>query len=83
MIILGIWNYALVFHVGAGTVGSSSSIIGFWGVCVGVGDWSTSTVCSSSTTSGKVFPCMGCRRGECRLGHRFSVCLIYIFLRRW
>ena len=44
MIILGIWNDALVFLVGAGTAGLSSSIIGYWGVCVGVGVWSASTV---------------------------------------
>ena len=37
-------------------------------------------MCSSSTTSGEVFTFMGCRCGERRLGHRFSVCLKFIFL---
>ena len=81
VIIIGISNYALVFLVGAGTEGLSSSIIDCWVFCVGVGVWSASTVCSSSTTSGEVFTFMGCRCGERRLGHRFSVCLIFIFLR--
>ena len=81
MIILGIWNDALVFIVGAGTAGSSSIIIGFWGVYVGVDVWSASTVCSSSTTTGEVSSCMVCMCGELRLGHCFSVCLIFIFLR--
>ena len=40
-------------------------------------------MCSSSTTSGEVFAFMGCRCGERRLGNRFSVCLIFIFLRGW
>ena len=81
MIILGIWNDELVFIVGAGMEGSSSFIIGLWGVCVGVGVWIASTVCYSSTTSGEVSTGMGCNRGECRLGYRFSVCIIFIFLR--
>ena len=83
VIIIGIYNDALVFLVGAGTAGLSSSIIDCWVVCVGVGVWSASTVCSSSTTSGEVFTFMGCRCGERRLGHRFSVCPIFIFLRGW
>ena len=81
--IIGIWNDALVFILGAGTLGSSSIIIGFWGVCVGVGVWSNSTVCSSSTTAGKVSACVGFRRGERRLWHCFSVYLIFIFLHGW
>ena len=84
MIIPGIWNDALVFLVGSGTAGYDSIIIGCWGVCVGVGVgvgvWSASTVCSSSATVGEVSACMGCRRGECRLGNRIYVCLIFIFL---
>ena len=71
------------FFVGAGTAGCSSIIIGFWGVCVGVGVWSASTVQSSSTNVGVLSACMGFRRGERRLGHRFSVCLIFLFLRGW
>ena len=67
MIILGIWNDALVFIVDAGTEGSSSIIIGCWGFCVGVGVgvgvWSAYNVCSSSTTVGEVSTCMGYRRG--------------------
>ena len=39
-----IWNDALVFVAGAGTGWTSSIIIGFWGVCVIVGVWSSSTV---------------------------------------
>ena len=80
MIIIGIWNDALVFIVGAGTAGPSSSIIGCWGVYVGVGVWSISNVCSYSSASGEVSACMGCRRGEHRIGHRFSAYLIFIFL---
>ena len=34
VIIVGIWNYAMVFLVVAGTEGYYSIIIGFWGVCV-------------------------------------------------
>ena len=83
MIIVGIWNYAMVFLVVAGTEGYYSIIIGFWGVCVVFGVWSAYTVFSSSTTVGEVSSCMGCRRGERRLGQRFSVCLIFIFLRGW
>ena len=43
VIILGIWNNALVFIVVVGTGWTSSTIIGFWGVCVGVGIWSSIT----------------------------------------
>ena len=50
MIIIGIWNDTLVFLIGAGKAGYSSSIIGWWGVCVGVGVWSDSNMFSSSTT---------------------------------
>ena len=78
MIILGIWNYVLVFLVGVGKVGSSSIIIGFWGVYVGVGIWNASTMCSSSTVSGEVSACTGCRRGGSCLVYRISVCLVYI-----
>ena len=83
MINICIWNDTLVFLLGARTAGSSSIIIGLWGVCVGFGVWSSFNVCSSSTTSGEVSACMGFRRGERRLGHRFSVCIIFIFLRGW
>ena len=83
MIILGIWNDVLVFIVGAGTGWPSSIIIGFWGVCVGVGVWSSSTVRSSSTATGEVSACMGCRCGERLLGHCFSVCIIFLFLHGW
>ena len=83
MIILGIWNVALVFIVGAGTGWSSSIIIGIWGVCVGVGVWSSSTVISSSTTAGEVSAYMWCRCGELLLGHCFYVCLIFLFLHGW
>ena len=44
MIILGIWNDALVFIVGAGPECPSSIIIGFWGVYIGVVVWISSTV---------------------------------------
>ena len=77
MIILGIWNDALVFIVGAGTGWSSSIIIGFWGVYIGVGVWSSSIVRSSFTTAGEVSSCIGCRCGKHFLGHCFSVCPIY------
>ena len=80
VIILDIWNDALVFIVGAGTGWPSSIIIGCWGVCVGVGVWSSSTVWSSSITAGDVSACMGCRCGERLLGHCISVCLIFLFL---
>ena len=53
MIILGIWNDALVFVAGAGTGCPSSISIGFWGVCVIFGVWNSSTVRSSSTTAGE------------------------------
>ena len=79
VIILGIWYFALVCIVGAGTGWPSSTIIGFWGVCVGVGVWSSSTVRSSSTTAGEVSACMGCRFGERLLGHCFYGCLTFIF----
>ena len=80
VIILGIWNDALVFIVGAGTGWSSSIIIGFWGICVGVGIWSSSTVRSSSTTAGDVSSCIECRCGYCLLGNCFSFYLILLFL---
>ena len=85
MIIIGIWNDVLVFIVGAGTGWPSSIIIGFWGVCVGVGVgvWSSSTLRSSSTAAGEVSACMGCRCGESLLGHCFSVCIIFIFVHVW
>ena len=70
---------AFVFLVGAGTAGYYSSIIGCWDVCVVVGVWSASTVCYSSNSSGEVFSCMGCRRGERCIGYRFSVCFIFLF----
>ena len=38
-------------------------------------------MCYSSTTVGELSACMVCRRGGRRLEHRFSVCLIFIFLR--
>ena len=63
MIIHVIWNDALLFCVGAGTEGSSSIIIGWWGVCVGVGVWIASTVCYFSATAGELYPCMGCGCG--------------------
>ena len=63
MIILGIWNDALVFIVGAGRGWPSLIIIVFWGVCVGVGVSNASTVRSSYTTTGEVSACMGCRHG--------------------
>ena len=44
VIILGIWNDALVFLLGVGTAVSYSVIIGYWGFYVGVGIWSASTV---------------------------------------
>ena len=44
VIILGIWNDALVFIVGTGTGWPSSIVIGFCGVIVCVGVWSSSTV---------------------------------------
>ena len=83
VIILGIWNDTPVFLVGAVTAGSSSIIIGWWGVCVVVGVWSASVVFSSSSASGEVSACMRFRRGECRLGHRFSICLIFCVFRSW
>ena len=79
VVIIGIWNNAFVFLVGAGTAGYYSSIIGCWDVCVVVGVWSASTVCYSSNSSGEVFSCMGCRRGERCIGYRFSVCFIFLF----
>ena len=83
VIILGICNDALVFIVGTGPGWSSSIIIGCWVVCVGVGVWSASTVCFSSTTVDEVYACMGCRCGQRCLGNRFSVCIIFIFLHGW
>ena len=79
VIIIGIWNDDLVFLVGADMAGSSSIIIGFWGVCVGVGVSNASTVRSSYTTTGEVSACMGCRCGELLLGYCLSVCPIYFF----
>ena len=38
-------------------------------------------MCYYSTTAGEVSACMGCRRGERCLGHSFSVCIIFLFLR--
>ena len=61
VIIIGIWNVALVCIVGAGPGWPSSIIICFWGICVGVGIWSYSTVRSSSTTAGEVSACMDCK----------------------
>ena len=81
MIILGICNYSLVFLVGAGTAGPPSIIIGFWGVRVGVGVWSAYNVCSSSTIVGEVSACIGCRRVERCLGHRFYIYVIFLLLR--
>ena len=83
VIIIAIWNDALVFLVGEGTAGSSSIIIGWCCVCVGGGVWIYSTVWLSSTTSGEVSAYMGCRRGEHHLGHPFSVCLIFCFFCGW
>ena len=83
VIIIGIWNDALVFIVGTGTGWPSSIIIGFGGVCGGVGGWSSYTLLSSSTTTGEVSVCMGCRCGERLLGYCFSVCLIFLFLHGW
>ena len=37
VIIRGIWNDASAFCIFAGMEGSSSAIMGSWGVCVGVG----------------------------------------------
>ena len=37
----------------------------------------------SSTNVGDVSACMGRRRGECCLGHRFSIYIIFIFLCGW
>ena len=79
VIIIGIRNDALVFIEGASMGCSSSIIIGFWGVCVGVGVWSSSTMRPSSTTTGEVSACMGCRCGELLLGYCLSVCPIYFF----
>ena len=81
VIIHGIWNDARVFLVGAGTLGSSYIIIGWCGVCVGVGVWIASNLFSSSDTSGKLSACMGCRRGERCLGYRLSVFLLFLFSR--
>ena len=36
-------------------------------------------MCSSSTTSGKLYACMGCRHGECRLGYRSLSVLYFLF----
>ena len=83
MIIIGIWNGALVFIVGAGMGWPSSIIIGFWGICVTVGVWSSPTVRSSSTTTGEVSACMGCRCGELLLGHCFYVFLKFLFFHAW
>ena len=83
MIILGIWNDALVFIVGTGTGWPSSIVIGFWGVCVIVVVLSSSTVRSSSTTAGELSACMGCRCGDRLLGNCFSVCLIFLFSHGW
>ena len=83
MIILGIWNDALVFIVGTGMGWPSSIFVGFWSVCVIVGVWSSYTVRYSSTTADEVFACMGFRCWERLLGHCFSVCLIFLFLHGW
>ena len=85
MVILGIWNDALVFIVGTGTGWPFSIVIGFWGVCVGVivVVWSSYTVRYSSTTAGEVSACIGCRWGELLLGHCLSVCLMFLFLHGW
>ena len=40
-------------------------------------------MCSDYNATGEVSTCMECRHGERRLGHRFSVCLIFRFLRVW
>ena len=59
MIICGICNDALVFFVGTGKAGSSSIIIGEWGVFVGICDCIASTVCSCSANPGELSNCMG------------------------
>ena len=60
---IGIWNDALLFLLVSGISGSSSVIICFRCVCVGVGVWIASNVCSSSTIVGEVSAFMRCRLG--------------------
>ena len=83
VIILGIWNDAPVFLVGACMEVSHSIIIGIWGVYVCVGVCRDSSLCYYCTTGVEVYNCIGFRRGERCLVHRFIVCIIFLFFRVW